>query len=95
MIFTAGSYEYTNQIIKLLDPQRKFISRVLARDHTTKFSDDKYEIYIKDLRVLGKNLTRTVFVDNCIYSYALQLENGIPILPFNGDPTDYELKHLL
>lgn len=25
----------------------------------------------------------------------MQLENGIPILPFNGDPTDCELQSLL
>ena len=40
-------------------------------------------------------MSRTVFVDNCIYSYALQLENGIPIVPFNGDPKDKELEDLL
>ena len=40
-------------------------------------------------------MSRTVFVDNCIYSYALQLENGIPIIPFNGDPEDNELENLL
>jgi len=36
-----------------------------------------------------------VFVDNCIYSYALQLENGIPIIPFDGNPNDKELEYLL
>jgi TFIIF-interacting CTD phosphatase-like protein len=50
---------------------------------------------VKDLRIFGKDLNRTVFVDNCIYSYAFQLENGIPILPFNGDPTDKTLQDLL
>ena len=73
VIFTAGTYDYTNQVIKMLDSQRKYISRVLTREYATKFSNEKYEMYVKDLRIFGKDLNRTVFVDNCIYSYALQL----------------------
>lgn len=34
-----------------------------------------------------------VLVDNAAYSYAFQLENGIPILPFY-EGTDYELAAL-
>lgn len=34
-----------------------------------------------------------MLVDNAAYSYAFQLENGIPILPFY-EGTDYELAAL-
>lgn len=38
IIFTAGSSEYVNQAMRFLDPQRKFISRILTKEHTTKIS---------------------------------------------------------
>lgn len=43
-------------------------------------------MYVKDLRVLGRDLSGVVLVDNAAYSYAFQLDNGVPILPFyHGD----------
>ena len=39
-------------------------------------------MYVKDLRVIGRDLKSMVLVDNAAYSYAYQLGNGIPILPY-------------
>jgi CTD small phosphatase-like protein 2 len=36
-----------------------------------------------------------VIVDNSVYSFAYQLDNGIPIIPFYNDPKDEELMHLI
>ena len=35
-----------------------------------------------------------VIVDNAVYSFGFQLENGIPIIPFYEDKEDEELLHL-
>ena len=35
-----------------------------------------------------------VLVDNSVYSFAYQIDNGIPILPFYDDQADEELLHL-
>jgi CTD small phosphatase-like protein 2 len=35
-----------------------------------------------------------VLVDNAAYSYATQLDNGIPILPYYHGKADFELKAL-
>jgi CTD small phosphatase-like protein 2 len=35
-----------------------------------------------------------VLVDNSVYSFAFQLENGIPIVNFYEDPNDEEMLHL-
>jgi CTD small phosphatase-like protein 2 len=35
-----------------------------------------------------------VIVDNAVYSFGFQLENGIPIIPFYDDKEDEELLHL-
>jgi len=36
-----------------------------------------------------------VLVDNSVLSFALQVDNGIPILPFYSDKDDEELLHLM
>ena len=36
-----------------------------------------------------------VIVDHKITSYCLHLDNGIPILPWNGNPDDDELQPLM
>lgn len=52
-------------------------------------------MYVKDLSVLkGRQLKNLVLVDNAAYSYALQLDNGIPIVPFYNNKKDCELREL-
>ena len=51
-------------------------------------------MYCKDLRVLDRNMKDMVLVDNAAYSYAAQLDNGIPILPYYHGKSDYELRAL-
>jgi hypothetical protein len=47
---------------------------------------------VKDLRMFkGIDLKDILFIDNYVYSFAFQLENGIPVVPFWGDPHDNEL----
>ena len=35
-----------------------------------------------------------VIIDNAVYSFGFQLDNGIPILPFYEDKSDEEMLHL-
>ena len=39
-------------------------------------------------------LSRVALIDNNSISYALNIDNGIPILPFYNDSEDEELRHL-
>jgi len=89
--FTASQKYYADQVLKSIDPQRKLIKHRLYRDSC-------YEIkgnYIKDLRVLGRDLKDVIIVDNSILSFAFQLDNGIPILSWLNDPNDRELCNLV
>lgn len=51
-------------------------------------------MHVKDLRVIDRELTDMVLVDNAAYSYIYQMDNGIPILPYYHGSTDFELKAL-
>lgn len=50
--------------------------------------------FIKDLDRLGRDLAKTVIVDNVQANFQLQKDNGILIKTWLGDETDEELKKL-
>lgn len=49
---------------------------------------------MKDLRILNRPMKDVILIDNAAYSYAFQLDNGVPILPYFKGKHDYELKAL-
>jgi CTD small phosphatase-like protein 2 len=53
--------------------------------------------YVKDLRIIGNRpMKDIVLVDNSVYSFAYQLSNGVPIVPFyRQPPQDEEMLHLI
>jgi hypothetical protein len=52
--------------------------------------------YVKDLRIIeNRDMKDMVIVDNSVYSFAFQIDNGIPIIPFYNDPNDEEMLHLI
>lgn len=53
-------------------------------------------IYIKDLRIFGnRKLSDVVIVDNAAYSFAYQIDNGIPIISWHENRDDKELLNLM
>lgn len=46
-------------------------------------------VYTKDLRIIqNRKLEDLILVDNSTYSFILQLNNGIPIIPFYNNKND-------
>ncbi|KAL9675987.1 hypothetical protein QQ045_004198 [Rhodiola kirilowii] len=92
IIFTAGTRNYADHVLDILDPGRRLTSRRAYRDSCT-FSDNSYT---KDLTVLGFDLAKLALVDNTpAVFHEMQVNNGIPIKSWFGDPTDQELLSLL
>lgn len=92
IIFTASHKYYADEVLNHLDPQNEYINYRLYRENCILTEG----IHIKDLRILkDRKLKNTVIVDNCAYSFAYQLENGIPIISWHDDPSDRELYNLM
>ncbi len=53
-------------------------------------------MYVKDLRIFKNvHLKDILIVDNAVYSFGDQIDNGIPITPFKEDPRDTEFLNLI
>lgn len=96
IVFTAGTRNYANCILDVLDPTGELIQHRLFRDSCIEIVNDEKTLYIKDLRILeGRKLEDIIIVDNAVISFAHQIDNGIPILPFREDKDDNEFLHLI
>jgi len=91
--FTASHQVYADAILDYIDPNHEFITHRLYRQHCF-LTEEGY--YVKDLRIFAdRDLKDVVIVDNSVYSFAFQIDNGIPIIPFYNDKQDEEMLHLV
>ena len=91
-IFTAANTNYAKQIIDVLDPEKKIFSRYFFVDSCVV---PRPNIYVKDLSVVGTDLSRTVLVDDSFMSFGGKYDNAIKVTPFNGSKKDTELNAVL
>lgn len=92
MVFTASHKCYADVVLDYLDPTGELVHHRLYRENCLSVEG----ILLKDLRIFGnRRLQDLVIVDNAAYSFAYQLDNGIPIISWHDDPYDRELYNLI
>ena len=89
VIFTAGTQDYADYILDQVDIANT-ISHRLYRDHTSPTDG----AYVKDLSKLGRELSKTIIVDNLAENFELQERNGIEINNWYDDLEDTTLSDL-
>ena len=90
IIFTASLADYSEPLLNIID-KKQYIKYRLNRTHCLHYQN----IYIKDLKVINRDLKDMIIVDNNPESYLLNKENALPILTWEEDPNDRELEKLI
>lgn len=92
VLFTAGLESYAEAIIQYIDPMDEYFHLKLFRDSCLEFKN----FFIKDLSILSTfGLKDMIIVDNCVFSFARNLKNGILVTSYYNDTNDEELLNLM
>uniref|UniRef100_A0A3Q4B0D0 FCP1 homology domain-containing protein n=1 Tax=Mola mola TaxID=94237 RepID=A0A3Q4B0D0_MOLML len=90
-VYTCAKKEYAEKILNVLDPQRKLFRHRLYQDDCACVLGH----YVKDLSVLGRDLAKTIVLDNAPHTYPYHLMNTFPINSWSGESEDRELQKLI
>ena len=82
IIFTASTQNYADSILDAIEEFKgQFFSYRLYRNHCSILNND----FVKDISLIGRDLSKTIIVDNMQQNFKLQKENGILISSFWGE----------
>lgn len=90
IVFTAGMKDYADWVLDQFDTNR-YIKHRLYRHHVRQNG-----VYlVKDLAKIGRNLKKTLIIDNVAENFAKQPDNGIFIKTWYNDMDDTSLTDLI
>jgi RNA polymerase II subunit A small phosphatase-like protein len=90
IIFTASLDKYANPVLDHLDPKGCCVSRLFRESCVQHYGN-----YVKDLSLLGRDMKKTLIIDNSPFAYMFQPDNAIPITSWFNDKNDRELFELI
>jgi Dullard-like phosphatase family protein len=92
IIYTASHQSYADSVLNYLDPNNEYFEYRLYRHNCVDVYVEGEKLYVKDLRIIKNvKMEDMIIIDNSVLSFAHQLDNGIPILPFYDNYDDNEL----
>uniref|UniRef100_A0A4W5MD85 protein-serine/threonine phosphatase n=1 Tax=Hucho hucho TaxID=62062 RepID=A0A4W5MD85_9TELE len=90
ILFTASLAKYADPVTDLLDQCGVFRARLFRESCVF-----HQGFYVKDLSLLGRELHKTLILDNSPASYIFHPENAVPVVSWFDDVEDSELRNLL
>ena len=90
IIFSSSTEQRGEENINKIEKNKKYFNKRLYRDYCTLIGS----AYVKDLSNLGRDLSKTIIIDNDLGCFYLQQENGILIKSFKGEKDDKILFNL-
>uniref|UniRef100_A0A8B9JMF0 protein-serine/threonine phosphatase n=1 Tax=Astyanax mexicanus TaxID=7994 RepID=A0A8B9JMF0_ASTMX len=90
VLFTASLAKYADPVTDLLDQCGVFRTRLFRESCIF-----HQGCYVKDLSRLGRQLSKTLILDNSPASYIFHPENAVPVVSWFDDLEDTELLNLL
>ena len=94
ILFSIDSKDFSYPIINMIENDKKYFDYKFYKDHCVLYKNN----LIKDLTLIGRDLSKIIIVDNNETCFELNKENGIKISSFYGDNNDnklFELKNIL
>ncbi|OQS54628.1 PSR2 [Ecytonucleospora hepatopenaei] len=92
VLYTAGIMQYALKVLKYIDPERRILY-CLDRSYCSILSKNgiSKDFYVKNLNILGRDLSKTIIVDDKQASYVMHPNNGQTIPGFFGQQSDNAL----
>lgn len=90
ILFTASLAKYADEVADKIDPTSVFAHRLFRESCVYDRGN-----YVKDLSKLGRELERTIIIDNSPASYLFQPQNAIPCSSWFDDKTDTLLQDMI
>ena len=91
VIFTASCKDYADPILDFIEKNKKYFKNRFYREHCISY----HNLFLKDLSIFNKDENKTIIVDNCLFSFAHYLKNGVLITSYYNDPEDLDLMSLV
>ena len=105
ILFTASLAKYADEVADKIDPHRLVIKNCfpIKNIYFSVFAHRLFREscvydrgnYVKDLSKLGRELNRTIIIDNSPASYLFQPQNAIPCSSWFDDKNDTLLKGMI
>lgn len=92
-IYTASCSDYADPILDYIEQEKgkKYFKYRFYREHCIYYKN----LFLKDLSIFGKSMDQIIIVDNCLFSFAHYLDNGILVTSFYEDEEDLDLLSII